>query len=168
MLARIQLGSEIDIATSDELKKMGDSITDRLTNRDGPKPLYNSTSGSILTTAFDAGGANNNGSIRLGKPSTGRIWNILGIVCFGNDDHTTVANTSAALYFGDPSNPSLAQCKDVGLNFPSSKFYSDKVLWATAKDEIFLSVNSLGVGVQVAANVFYTDWPADARLSMRA
>lgn len=122
------------------------------------KPFYNS---GICQGLIPAG--NVDLVLDCGSPNTARIWNVTGITLVGNDDRTALANAKAALYFGDPANPGLAQCKVPAMSIPLFTTYSDKVLWCHSTENAFVVVSGTAtVGSSVCATVHYTDWPEQA------
>lgn len=106
---------------------------------------------------------NSSAVIICGTPNTGRIWNVTGITLVGADDHTTLANAKAALYFGDPQNVGLAQCKVPALTVPSFQTFSERVLWCHSTENVFIAISGTATaGSSVLATVHYADWPEDA------
>lgn len=122
------------------------------------KPFFNS---GIAQGLIPAGNADL--VLDCGSPNTGRIWNICGITLVGNDDRTTVANAKAALYFGDPFAPGIAQCKVPALTIPFFSTFSDKVLWCHSTENAFVVVSGTATaGTSICATVHYADWPEEA------
>jgi hypothetical protein len=92
-------GVEVDILSGDEY-------------RDGiQRLLKGGKDRSIRTTAFASGNMPSSGSLLLnfGGPQTGTMWVPLAVTFGGPDDHTVVANSTAAIYMGGQAsaNPSL-------------------------------------------------------------
>lgn len=146
-VVKFAIGTELDIATGDELSSGLGSIRDILDRR-APKPLFLSFSGSISSP----------GVINLGRPPSGRIWNILSYTLVGSDDKTVVAATTAALYVdSDPSSLGLALCRIPGQIVPSFQVISDETLWAHSSGAVCINVVGNGTS-QVLATITVAEW----------
>jgi hypothetical protein len=88
MLAQLDFGAAVDIASGEELKAMGDSVVDRLRpkgKRVIRRPLITST---IMPAAGPA-------LLDFGQVPAGCVWALVHCVITGNDDHTSLSTSSA-------------------------------------------------------------------------
>lgn len=150
MELEFDLGAKFDLVTG----KL-DSIDSKLKPE---KPFFNSGIAQGLIPASNA-----DLILDCGSPNTGRLWNITGVTLVGNDDRTTVANAKAALYFGDPNAPGLAQCKIPAMSIPFFDTISERVLWCHSTENAFVVVSGTATaGTNIVATVHYTNWPEEA------
>lgn len=151
-MALLQLagGVELDIATGAELSKHTEALSS-LIGKD-PKPLFL----GLVSSVAGSGGIV---TLDVGSPPVGRVWNVVAVTLVGNNDHGSIPSPAgfAAMYFGDPFNPSLANLQHVKIPLPSTVYPSTGALWCPAGQRVFfqsdLAVNapdSLTVVVQVA------------------
>lgn len=149
----VRVGAELDLATKDELREMGASL---LKGARAPKPLYKDYAASVQ----------GNGSIPtiiLGGPPTGRVWKILSITVMGNNDHSTITSPLGflAMYFGDPANPSLAQCKKVKIALPSTDEPGLAYVCQPPQQVFFLGDNTLNSPDNCTVTMTVEEWRAD-------
>jgi hypothetical protein len=137
---QLTAGAELDIASGAELAGHTDKLAKLLGKRD-PRPLY-------LDFAASAIGSGAVVTLSIGSPPVGRTWNILAVTFVGNNDHGSIGSPAgfAAMYFGDPFNPSLGNLKHVKITLPSTVYPSSDALWCPAGQQVFfqtdLAVNS--------------------------
>lgn len=148
-MVELKVGAQIDIATGDELNSGLDSIRGML-DKGHARPLFLPFTNSRL-------GA---GVIPIGRPPAGRLWNILSLTLVGNDDFTTLASTTAALYIdADPNSLSLGQCRIPAQAIPSFQTISDETMWAHSSGDVCVNVRgSLLATDQVVATITVAEW----------
>lgn len=125
-----------------------DAIHSVLNKRD-PKPNYLrlSRSGTGTSVVLD-----------FGKPPANRIWNVLSIVSYGTDDHTSVTGGNMAWYVGDNANPpSLISMVDTGLAIPAGRTYSRDIMWCYPNENLIAVLTATG-SQQLGANVIVAEW----------
>ena len=149
----LSVGAEVDIATSDELKGAHDDLYKRIKGLAGPKPARNTIAGSTTVTATGLQ------VIDLGHPPVGRMWFVGALTLLGSDDHTLV-NGAAALYIGDSSNVSLAQCEVPGLAIPSYTYLGADGVWVYPSESVFVNLFAVAVGAAVIAKARILEWRA--------
>ncbi len=148
-LVKLAVGAEVDLATGGELSDGLNGIKGML-EKSHARPLFMPFTASRL-------GA---GVLTVGRPPAGRIWNILSLTLVGNDDFTTLANTTAALYVdADPGALSLAQCRIPVQAIPSFQTISDETVWAHSSGDVCLNVRgALAATDQVVATITVAEW----------
>lgn len=149
MLAHLQLGAELDIASGKEVEEGFASLAAKL-GKVPPRPTYLSFSASRL-------GA---GVIVLGSPPSGRIWNVVTVTLVGNDDTTVVANARVAVYVdSQEGNLSLANCRIPGLAVPAFTAISKGTLWAHSNGAVMANVSgAVATTDQVVATISVLEW----------
>lgn len=142
---------DLNVGVSAAIGKL-DAIHDVL-RKEPPQPLQLAFSGSnsVLEGA---------GVIRIGRPPSGRIWNITSVTVTGADDHTTVANVSVGLYVdSDGANLGLGQARLVALAVPSHQFISKGTLWAHSMGDVCANVQGTGASTQqVNVTIGVAEW----------
>lgn len=139
-LMQLAVGAELDIASGAELAGKTDALA-KLIDRGPRKPLYLDFAASALGTGGIV-------TLSIGSPPVGRTWNILSVTFVGNNDHGSISSPAgfAAMYFGDPFNPSLANLKHVKITLPSTVYPASGTLWCPAGQQVFfmtdLAVNA--------------------------
>lgn len=101
------------------------------------KPVFRPVSGS---NAAQGGGS---GVIRIGRPPTGRIWNILSVTTLGSDDHTSVTGTVGIYTDADSANLNLASCLIPNLSIPFFQTVGRRTIWAHSTGDV--CANLVGV-----------------------
>lgn len=149
MLAHLQLGAELDIASGKEVEEGFAGLAAKL-GKVPPRPTYLSFSGS----RFGAG------AFVIGSPPSGRIWNVLTVTLTGNDDTTVVANARVAVYVdSQEGNLSLANCRVPGLVVPSFLSISKGTLWAHSNGSVMANVSgAVAATDQVVATISVLEW----------
>lgn len=131
MLMQLSAGAELDIASGAELAGHTDQLA-KLIGRGAARPLY-------LDFASSAVGSGGVVTLPIGSPPVGRVWNVLAVTFLGNNDHGSISSPAgfAAMYFGDPFNPSLANVKHAKIVLPSTVYPSSGALWCPAGQQVF-------------------------------
>jgi len=134
-----------------------------------PKPFYMSRTASGIGRAVSG---TDNGVVILDclAPPTGSIWQIRSITTFGFDafsqvfiSGSTTVPLFAAMFVGDSLNLNLAGLKITGLQFPSTTYVPDTVMWCHPNENLVLLVGQAGggvaaVGQQVGVNIAVEEW----------
>lgn len=132
-LATVTLGGELDIASGEELGKVHDSLLGAI-HKGEPEPLFRplSFSGQGVTSA----------AVLINTqqtPAAGKKWFVTHYAMGVNDDHTAAGGVSAAIYAGDPLNPSLLQCKVPGItSIPTANFLGEKRFQVIPTEYLFV------------------------------
>lgn len=130
---------------------IGDKLDDltKVLKREPPKPLYFPLYAAITGP----------GSVKLGSPPTGRIWNILTLTLLGDvDDHTAVTGTGALYVDVDYQNLSVSQCKIPNLTIPSFTSISAETLWAHSQGDVAVNFAGVSAGVGVTAVITIAEY----------
>lgn len=151
MEARIALGATLDIASSEELDDAKSEILGEF-RKPLPKPNFGVRTEAGLMPASGAL------VLDLGSPPAGRLWNILAITTYGDDDATTVANARVALYTGNPDNVGLADLLVPALVVPTYADFAHGVLWCYSSENLVCRVTSAAANVQVGVNIQVAEW----------
>jgi hypothetical protein len=107
-----------------------------------PKPLFLSLTASSTGPGEDL----------VGRPPSGKIWNLLSVSLTGVDDHTALANANCAIYVDSTvGSTGLAQCVIPALAIPSVLFISKGTLWAHSSGDVV--ANFSGSGITATTNV---------------
>src|SRR5882757_1688172 len=129
-----------------------------------PKPFY------MSRTASGIGNGTTPVILDCLAPPTGSIWQIRSITTFGVDafsqvfiSGSTTVPLFAALFVGDSLNLNLAGLKITGLQFPSTTYVPDTVMWCHPNENLVLLVGQAGggvaaVGQQVGVNIAVEEW----------
>lgn len=149
----LSIGAEVDIATSDELKGAHDDLYKKLRGLAGARPYRSTVAGSTSITGSTGQ------VIDLGHPPVGRMWFVGAVTLLGADDHT-MTNGAAALYIGDSSNVTLAQCEIPGLAVPSYTYLGADGMWVYPSESVFVNLFGFTVGVPVIAKARILEWRA--------
>lgn len=152
MQVRLALGTELDVATSGEVSDGLNALGDRL-SKPPPLPTFTDRIGADFVPA---GGAPL--IIDLGKPPTGRTWNLLSVTTFGVDDATVTANAKVALYCGDAQNPTLIQLKVPALTVPTFLSLTKGVLWCLDSQNMFARVTGAAALAPIGVIVPIAEW----------
>lgn len=151
MQVRLALGSEVDIVSGKEfddgMSKLG-SLLDK-------EPVRPNFFPKVAADNMPAAGAL---TLMLGRPPTGRMWNLLGVTTFGADDATTTANAKVAVYCGDSSNATLAQLKIPALAVPVFQSVTRSVLWCVDSEELFARVTGAAATSPIGVIVHVAEW----------
>ncbi|SRR6266480_139769 len=141
----VELSASFDVglAIGDKL----DGITSAL-KKELPKPIYLSFAGAGVGPSV----------VRIGKPPTGRIWNILSVTYTGLDDHTAVTGTAALYVDSDISALTIAQCRIPGTAIPSAQFISKGTLWAHSAGDVAVNFVGMGATTGVVAVITVAEW----------
>lgn len=155
-LARIVLGGEIDVCTSEEMDGFKSDILDGIhKNKPSDKrfidrPLSGSgvapASGNLVVELYPQG------------PAVGRIWNLTALVVLGGDDHTAVTGVTVSWYIGDSSNPILGQCIKPAMTVPQGYEFSKDVVWQQPGSQLFGIVYGATAGQQIVLNAKARDF----------
>lgn len=148
MRTNIAIGGEIEVATADEVRgivqESTDSITGMLRSR-GVKPLRR----TIPTSARAV--LNVPTVLDFGSPPSGSTWCLVDVVVTGADDRTLVANTTGALYVGDPANIMLGNLLRPAQAIPGFWSFSKEVIFAHYNDSVFVVVYGAAADQGLAA-----------------
>lgn len=158
---RFALGAVADLATSDEVKHCVDGLQGHmdkrfreLTKQEGIRrtiqgsDILTLSSGQTQVTTFNPGG-----------PALGRVWSITRLTLLGGDDHSSVANLTAALYIGDPANPHLGTCVIPNLSVTTFLTFNRENLWVHDTEAMFINWTASGTltGQQVVISATVSD-----------
>lgn len=163
MEVQLDFGASVDIASSDEVRQMGDSVVSRLRRR-GKRVLRRIIPSSTVMPA--AGPA----LLDFGQVPAGSIWAVVHCLVTGADDHTAVANAFAALYFGGiapagllSSNlPALGNLLEPGIAVPAVWRYSKEIITGHDGDGLFSLVYGAGAGTNLAGVARVYEWHPDS------
>ena len=163
---RVALGAEIDAVTSDEMKSGLDAVRDEIRRSITKVPRIMRPLSGSSTISITSG---ENATISLGSPSAGRIWIVTRVNVMGADDHTAVANTTAAVYVGydnglDISNgPGLSQCVLTGLAVPFTTILNEHAIVVHDREQLLINVAvSNTVDAEIIANALVWEYPDKA------
>lgn len=143
-LVKFDLGAEFDVATGDDVA----SLAKKMEDKREPLPLFFPVTGTI----------NGNGSLIVGRPPLGKLWNLLSITLLGLDDFTTVAGQGALYVDSEPGALSLAQCRLPKLAIPSGQPITRNTLWAHSTGNVIVNVTGTTALPQVVATVTVAEW----------
>lgn len=159
---KIQLlgGAEVDLLSGGDLDRGIDRLLDGLAPSPDNKPIFQSRWAAEKTPA--AGSSTT--TLKLGKPRSGRAWNLVYLTVTGADDSTVVAGATVASYVGDPASPTLHGLIDPanGSVVPNSASFGEKQVWIHDDEELFLVVYGAPNGQQLSAVARVIDYPAAA------
>lgn len=123
MNVKLAAGVEVDLATKGDLQQLKDDL-----QGSGlpilPRRIYQA---ATVPTPFSAGSF----LMEVDHPETPVIWDLRKLVILGADDHTAVANVSAAVYVGSAApngQVSLLDCAWQGMTLPSSNTFNAQCL----------------------------------------
>jgi hypothetical protein len=158
-VVKLAVGAELDLATGAELSDGLNGIKGML-DKGYARPLF------LPFTAQRLGA----GVLPVGRPPAGRIWNILSLTLVGNDDFTTLAGTTGALYIdADPGSLSLAQCRIPNQSIPSFQTFSDETVWAHSMGDVCINVRGALLATdQVIATITVAEWRESDVVDMMA
>lgn len=161
MEVRFALGAVADLASSDELKSSIDGLQGHMDNRfrelTKEHAIRRTIQGSDVLTL--SSGQTQVTEFNPGRPALGRVWSITRLTLLGADDHSSVANLSAALYIGDPANPHLGTCIIPNLSVTSFQTFNKENLWVHDTESLFINWTASGVltGQQVVISATVSD-----------
>lgn len=150
--AKIVLGGEIDVCTSDEMKDGFDSFgRDMMGAMAKPKRILRPLSASTQFGAITSGAP-----IQLiaGRPTAGRLWVVTRLVVVGVDDSSTLANALAAVYVGDSSNLSLSQVVRPGTSVPFQDTANEHAYVVHDREDLFINISAGAAAVGAGQVVF--------------
>lgn len=156
---RIALGGEFDIASGEEMAKGFNDV--KRSWRDAmrrPKPIHRplvkSTDASmVVPTALGQSLV-----LTIGRPQSGRIWNITRVMVIGDDDTTAAMNIAAALYIGDSANVGLGQCVRHGQAVPWTTTENEKAYIVHDREDLFLRIVATGAATAKSFTATVTAW----------
>lgn len=160
--ARIVLGGEIDVCTTDEMhsgmKGLGKEIVGGLAHQ---KPIMRPLSQSVNIgnmNQFDAR------ILTVGSPAAGRIWKVTRITVLGNGDTSVLTNVSGALYIGDDQNAALMQCVQHGQQIPFTTIENEQAFVVHSRENLFVNIfaSAAATAVQVTVNALAWEYPDSA------
>lgn len=157
-MVEIQLGvgASVDIASGDEISERFDGLEGILKGKRVPLPIRTDRSAAYSVAA---GGGEQ--YVSLGKPPTGRLWEVTGITVCGADSSTSVATAKVAIYFGDSYFPPLTGLRVPNLAVPSFLAVGSNVLWCQSNEEIVAGISGTSpVGTIISVNVTLNEWVA--------
>jgi hypothetical protein len=137
---KIALGGVFDVASGDELSKMGDSLRDHVSGTMAkPRRIMRPLSGAVQFAGITSPA---NVVLSLGTPAAGRIWVCTRMTVIGNDDSSTIANLNAAVYIGDPANAGLSQCVRPGAAIPFIDIANEHAYVIHDREAFFLNLTA--------------------------
>lgn len=165
MKAVFNLGSEFDMVTGDELKATAKDLQDSIIKR-LPKsrtlPIRQTAVGAAVTPAA---GPTVITLVPQG-PAAGRIWCLTHVVITGNDDRTTVAGATFAVYRGEPpagfgQAPNLSGLLSpaTGSTIPLERSYSENAVWIRGGETVFAMVYGAAAGTSLQMMIDVMDYP---------
>ena len=103
-------------------------------------------------------------------PASGRVWNVLSVSIFGNDDHTAVAGAIAAIYGGELSpsgsvTPTPGPMSDLiltGATIPNITFVPDKAVWLHEMESIYAIIYTPPINTQFVLTARVGEYPVEA------
>lgn len=140
---------EADIHLGVALGEKLDAIHQVL-NKKEPKPNY-------LRIPRGIAGVTGSNIVNFGKPPANKIWNVLALAGYGEDDHTLIADSNIALYAGDPDNPGLPGLMYTGFTLPGTVTFSKDIIWCYPNEFAFANITLPGAG-QVGASLIVAEW----------
>lgn len=153
-LMTLGLGAEVDLATGDELKSLGDDLTGKILGTQDPKPIVFSRPASVAGVGAIA-------TLVIGSPPVGRIWEISAITVVGNSPFGPIVSPAGflALFAGNSAGPSIAQVLCTHLGIPSTTFPSAETLYCHSNQELFLTTDAaVNAPDSVTAIVSIKEW----------
>lgn len=158
MDVKLALGAEVDIASGKEIDSLRDDVSSMFDRARPVRPMYMTQVGSrAISDPFS-------GTVDVGMPPAGRIWNVLGYAIVGDTDATGASAGTAALYIGDlPTTgiPTLAQVKSFAPDVPYGATFGENVMWCPAPQHVFFNLSAVAGLTQFVANVFIAEYRAD-------
>lgn len=154
-------GVEVDLLTGKDLDDgIGKMLGGLRSHSENGRPIFQSRWAAQMTPA--AGSSTT--VLDLGKPRSGRAWNLAYLTVTGDDDRTVVAGASVASYVGDPDNPTLHGLIDPanGSVVPNSAAFGEKQVWIHDDENLFVIVYGAPNDQQLAAVARVIDYPASA------
>lgn len=159
---RIALGGEFDVASGNELDEMGRGIRDHISSATAkPKRILRPLS-VAKTISITTG---ENARLSFGGPSTGRTWIVTRINCMADDDHTALANATAAVYIGNDNGlditegPALTLCVLTGQSIPFTTILNEHALVVHDRELLMVNVNvSNSVDANIVANALVWEY----------
>lgn len=167
---RIALGGTISAATTDEMHSaLGTLKHDLMSHSAKPKKIYRPLSASSAGLTVPTSVTSTPITLKLGRPSSGRIWVVTRIVMLGADDNTAATNLVASVYIGDEMNVGLSQCVRHGTTFPFTTTENEHAYIVHDREDIFVRVIATGAATttQVSVNALaweYRDTDIDAQV----
>lgn len=165
MKTTLMLGGELDIATADEVREVGDEVSSRVL--DGlskrPLPIRRRVPTNVVATAGQA-----NVLLDFGTPAMGRMWNVMEIVVLGVDDHTAVAGTIGgaaiavpyigSLPLGTPltvagTAPPLGDAVRNSITIPGVFLFTKEAQWVHQGENLFVYVQGMNAFPQPLTGV---------------
>lgn len=149
---RMALGADFEAVTESEMKSafgaFGGDLRKALSK---PPRILRPLTRAVSVPALTSGATV---PLVVGRPDSGRTWVVTRVTVLGADDHTTVANLTAALYIGDPANISLGQCVMPGQAIPFISTQNEHAFTVHDREDLFLNLSASGA--VTATNVVAT------------
>lgn len=148
---KLEFGAAIEAMTG-QVDKMHKGFLDEWDKRN-PRPRYftvrgQSSSASSSTTPFQ---------IDLGGPPIGFMWDVMGVVLAGTDDHTAVAG-AVALYVGNNANISLTGLLTANFAIPSYTSVGKDRIWVQPATDLIANVSGVANSTLVTVGVHVAEW----------
>lgn len=148
---KLEFGAAIEAMTG-QVDKMHKGFLSEWDKRN-PRPRYftvrgQSSSAASATTPFQ---------IDLGGPPVGYMWDVMGVVLCGADDHTAVAGT-VALYAGNCNNVSLNGLLVADLAIPSYQSIGKDRVFVQPGLDLFANVAGVANNALVTVGVHLAEW----------
>lgn len=154
--AQIKADLEIDLATKADLASAVDGLKSAIVLPAQPRALDIAAATPVGVTAPFL--------IFLGAPSDAVVWDLRSLVLTGSDDHTTVANVTAAVYSGQRSGVGMAltDLAWTGLAIPSSTSWNAQVV-IEHRQGLYLALSGTGVvaGLTLMVNALVLEVQAE-------
>lgn len=172
MKTALALGAEVDVASGAELHAglahLGQGLHSKLDwlGRAGKvQPPIHDTLYPTEVRSMSAAGPN---TVWFQGPTVGQLWNLLGVVWVAGDDHTTVANATAAVYKasaaqGSPSAAfQLLNPGGTGVPVPGNWYPPRLSTWLHPMDGLMVVFYGAGIanGTQLYATAFVDKYAA--------
>lgn len=139
---RISLGGTISACTTDELDSALGKLESNLLRGSAKTPrIMRPLSSSVAGGTYSTG---DTFTLKLGRPSSGRVWRLTRVVVLGEDDNTTHTNMVAALYIGDEANPGLSQCVKHGVSIPWTTTENQDAYAVHDREDVFVKFTAIG------------------------
>lgn len=163
---RIALGGTISACTTDEMHSALGDLKRELNGsnqkvRPIMRPLTKSSDASVTIPSSTSSAPL---VLKIGRPSSGRVWVVTRVVVLGEDDSTTHTNMVASLYVGDEMTASLGQCVRHGVSIPWTTTENERAYVVHDREDLFVKFTATGSTTvpSVTVNVMAWEYPDTA------
>lgn len=153
-LMTLGLGAEVDLATGDELKDLGDDLTQKILGSQPALPI-------VFTRPVSVAGSGAVVTMVVGSPPVGRIWEIGAVTIMGNSPFGSIPSPAGffALFAGNSDRPGVASVLMTHLGLPSTTFPSAECVYCHSNQELFLQSDAaVNVPDNITAIVSIKEW----------